>query len=460
MAAEIHYEWGDDFPEDLSTLFLLHGRADLPFHMDAAPMVMLKQIQAAAAYKKPEKKTPRTGVRNPNAGRHIDPTTLLQSPDKAKETENELKMRAEAQVDVQVHILPKSETEGKEAAEMYLRRLNTHREAPEALVLPMQKGETRPGLVARMLATTKSSNPNCLVLPKAATESDGEYDARIALVAKTESPLILARGKHETAGHFDQRMKAQAACIVPIMPRSEGESGDDFTRRCDMQKKVRAGMIHNFDSKRENAQSFAKRLDAQKEMIKSGTPGRPLLPGDENAVKSIVKEAAVDISAEEVAQKMTEKEEAKKAAAEEKLKEEARASAEQALRAAIEDSASVSAKIAASDLSSSLTDAKAAGVAQAMLDEATQRLEELRLAMEQEKEAEEKAKVEAAAAAVAPKPPSNESTTVDISSIGFKALKDLMIEHGIPEKEVKAAPQKFALKEIAEKYPESGIKFA
>ena len=80
--------------------------------------------------------------------------------------------------------------------------------------------------------------------------------------------------------------------------------------------------------------------------------------------------------------------------------------------------------------------------------------------MEQEKEAEEKAKVEAAAAAVAPKPPSNESTTVDISSIGFKALKDLMIEHGIPEKEVKAAPQKFALKEIAEKYPESGIKFA
>ena len=44
---------------------------------------------------------------------------------------------------------------------------------------------------------------------------------------------------------------------------------------------------------------------------------------------------------------------------------------------------------------------------------------------------------------------------VDINGTGFMSLKKMMIERGVPEAEVKGVPNKFALKELAEKYVET-----
>jgi hypothetical protein len=47
-----------------------------------------------------------------------------------------------------------------------------------------------------------------------------------------------------------------------------------------------------------------------------------------------------------------------------------------------------------------------------------------------------------------------------MKDIGFKALKDLMVERGVPPSALKTAMHKFALKEIAEKkHPECYLRF-
>ena len=104
MASE-QYNYGDDWPADLETCFKLCQKLALPFYKDGSPLVMLRQIEGAAMFKKPEKKASRTGVRNPNAKPKVE---VLPADPSVKETENELLQRQEAQATCRFQIFPKS----------------------------------------------------------------------------------------------------------------------------------------------------------------------------------------------------------------------------------------------------------------------------------------------------------------------------------------------------------------
>ena len=105
------------------------------------------------------------------------------------------------------------------------------------------------------------------------------------------------------------------------------------------------------------------------------------------------------------------------------------------------------------------------------IEEAEGKLAELKLLYEKDLEEERAARKEAAAKEAAEREAAKAQEAldiseakrapevIDISSVGFKALKDMLIERGVPADIVKSAPQNFALKEIAEKHPECGLTF-
>ena len=58
-----------------------------------------------------------------------------------------------------------------------------------------------------------------------------------------------------------------------------------------------------------------------------------------------------------------------------------------------------------------------------------------------------------------PTPTPSGPAQVDLNSMSFKALKDLLMSRGVPAEAVQSAPSKFALREVAQKHPACGLEF-
>ena len=58
-----------------------------------------------------------------------------------------------------------------------------------------------------------------------------------------------------------------------------------------------------------------------------------------------------------------------------------------------------------------------------------------------------------------PPPTPSGPAQVDLNSMSFKALKDLLMSRGVPAGAVQSAPSKFALREVAQKHPACGLEF-
>ncbi len=434
------YSYGDDFPVGLTDFFKILQQPAEPFHTDGSPLAMLKQLEAIANFKPPERKA--GGIRNPAAAQKAALKAMLQPTDGTIEKDGEASQRGEAQLVCRRAIPPKSAKEEKTAVECFLKRLATHREVPDAMILPMQPAEDGPAFYARLKAATK--HERALMLPRIASETPTQFEMRLACAVKSASPLVLPRGASESPQDFEQRLKAQSGASVPIMARTAGEPPAGFATRCRLQQATKV-VVHAFDATRESVSAYEARLALQ---AKAGGHGAEALePGSvkEGAAAAAAareEDESPEALAAEVAAKTKEKEEKAKAAAEAAQKE--------AAVRRLEDAADAAELEAALEEASNLQLVNAA-----VLDAAALRLEGLKHA------AAPPTPPPPAAPPPQPEPtPPVGPVQVDLNSMGFKALKDMLIERGVPEAAVKSAPTKFALREVAQKHPECGIEFA
>ena len=101
-------------------------------------------------------------------------------------------------------ILPKC---ANESPDMFIRRLDAHKNAPEALIPPLRPPEDETNFIKRCIAVKETTEmPNHLILPKGAKESNAEFEERIA-AAKKINTLIFPRGHHEKPDHWKARLQ-------------------------------------------------------------------------------------------------------------------------------------------------------------------------------------------------------------------------------------------------------------
>ena len=164
------YEYDDDYPESLLDLgsVLLGGR---PLNSKHGPMQQIRVLATAGEYRE------RT-VRRAGKGKAAPQTDF--------EKEMEYQARLSAQKAVSRVIVPKVKAE---SADAFIRRLDAHRQAPEALIPPLTPPEDEVVFTKRMIAVKANENPNVVILPKTARESNQEFEERLALAGKTACVL-------------------------------------------------------------------------------------------------------------------------------------------------------------------------------------------------------------------------------------------------------------------------------
>ena len=256
------YNYRGDFPEALNLMAkaMLGGR---PVNSTLGPLQQIKMLAKAAEYRAP---TPR----RPGKGKTL--------PASEYEGEKEVESRKAAQKACQRLIVPKPKSEKTDA---YMRRLDAHRNAPEALIAPMSADETELQFAKRCIAIKGNEHPNQLILPKSAKETDAEFEERLEK-AKQVAAMIFPRGVNETDIQWKHRAACAVQCKVPIMPRSEEEPEIKFDERCKLQAKCDC-VIHPFDEEREDEKAFTRRLQAHKERV-----GAPFEPGDTKAINAVL----------------------------------------------------------------------------------------------------------------------------------------------------------------------------
>jgi len=394
------YDYASDFPESIHLLgkTLLNGR---PVNETLSPLHQMQVLAAAADYRAPT-------ARRPGKGKML-PTSDF-------EKEMEIESRKSAQKSCSRLILPKTKSESSDA---FIRRLDAHRQAPEALIIPLTAPEDDMLFAKRMVAIKSSEVPNLLILPKTTRESASDFDERLETSKKTPSALVFQRGAHESGPQFKTRLAGQLKCRKPIIPRSAEEPEKGFAERCKMQVAVDK-VIHPFDPKREDEHLYFRRLTANKE--KSALVFEP---GDKVAI--------VDAIGEEKAKKAEPAAAAGPAAADLMAEAEAETEAQNAVLRAAEEAEAKKLKEA--------EEAKAAEANEA--ERVAARIAEMKV---------KAAEAQAAAELEKNRKASFEFEQININSIGFMPLKKFLMERGVPKEEVFGAPSKFALQEVARKW--------
>mmetsp|Transcript_39824 Transcript_39824/g.91516 ORF Transcript_39824/g.91516 Transcript_39824/m.91516 type:complete len:422 (+) Transcript_39824:50-1315(+) len=404
------FEYGADFPSALDTLsYAIQGRG---MGHSFSPAELLTQLNIAAEYKE---KT----IRRPGKGKRLEASKF--------EGEMETESRKNAQAACHRLIIPKAKDE---IPDIFLRRLDAHRTAAEALIPPLQPPETNVDFLKRMTAVKANAYPNAIILPKGDQESDAEFESRLN-VAKECPGLVLPRGKSETADHFKFRMAQQAKSKQTIMPKGVDESERIFKKRAEIQY-VCNFTIHPFDIKRETEeQCFNVRLTAHRELCMI-----PIEPGDMSVLKKfaaeIKKEATYDVDASQLNAKLEEEKQQLEAAKAEK--EEARRQSAAASKQAKSDQAREEDELDEEE-------------AQKEKEEHEKKMQAM---LEQQKEAaaaKKKAEEEAAN-----RKQSFDEESISFSTIGFMPLKKLLMERGVPKDAVFSCSNKVALKEVAAKH--------
>ena len=119
------------------------------------------------------------------------------------ERPEETTRRKEAQKSVRMKILPRPKAE---ILDVFLRRLDAHREAENAIILPLVPPEDNMMTVRRLMVVKKlSEKSNVIVLPRTSRETDTEFAARLACCEKSPCGLVLSRGAHESGSDFKLR---------------------------------------------------------------------------------------------------------------------------------------------------------------------------------------------------------------------------------------------------------------
>ena len=238
------YNYVDDLPDAIMVIggAVLGGR---PVNRGMGPAHLVKILATASEYRAA---TPRRAGK----GKPL--------PASANEKEMEVKSRKDAQKACRRLILPKAKAESSDA---FIRRLDAHRHAPEAMIPPLSPPETDLLFAKRMVAVKANENPDIIILPKSTRESDAEFDERLALAKGSACVLIFPHGAHESGGQCKARMQNQARTRRTIMPKAAEESDVLFADRCKAQAACEQ-VIHPYDSKRENQHQYARRLEAHK----------------------------------------------------------------------------------------------------------------------------------------------------------------------------------------------------
>ncbi|EOD09227.1 hypothetical protein EMIHUDRAFT_438095 [Emiliania huxleyi CCMP1516] len=313
------YNYGDDTPAAWDVL--ARGALGRPISTRISPVLFLEELNEALLFAPPVKA--RLGQRPKPAGPGKTKALAASSVERPEETER----RRAAQNDCRRLILPRT---ADEASDVFLRRLDAHQNAPEALVAPLSKPEDTKSFLRRMVAVKKNEAAGLLVMPRAKAETAEQFEARMALCEACPA-TVFARGAHEDPTDFKARLDAQSKCRRPIMCRSDGEPASLFRRRCAVSRAC-LDVVHPYDAARESADDFTRRMDAQE-----AAPELSIAPGDKKVVGSLVRESAEEGAAalaEEIAAKLRLEEEAKAAAAskEEAAKAEAAAISKQRQR--------------------------------------------------------------------------------------------------------------------------------
>jgi hypothetical protein len=256
------HNYAADFPEALNimTKAILQGR---PVNNTLGPVQQIKVLAKSSEYRAA---TPR----RPGKGKVL--------PQNEAEGEQEFESRKAAQKNCQRLIVPKPKSEKSDA---FIRRLDAHRTMPEALIAPMSTDETEIQFAKRCAAIKQNENPNQLILPKTAKETDTDFEERLEK-AKKVAVLIFPRGVHETSVNWKARAAVAVKSKLPIMPKGADENEAKFKERVDLQPKVEH-VIHPFDPAREDDKGYSRRLQACKERT-----GRPFEPGDAKAINAVL----------------------------------------------------------------------------------------------------------------------------------------------------------------------------
>ena len=406
------YNYGEDFPEAFTIMgtAMLGGR---PVNRGLGPVQQVKILSTAAEFRAA---TPR----KPGKGKPL--------PASEAEGEQETKARKDAQKSCRRLIIPKPKHEPSDA---FIRRLDAHRNAPEALIVPMTPPEDETQFVKRMVAVKETvDTPDVLIFPKGPKETNAEFEERLS-AAKKVAVIIFPRGKFESNPNWKLRLAAQMKSKRPILPKAEEEGDRGFKERCEYQPSC-AKVMHPYDPKREDTDGYHRRLEANKEKT-----GVSFEPGDIKAVDAILgKPKKVELN-------------------DAHFGEEHHVDAKAELKRELSDARHIH---EAEEKSAKALDEEARKEEE---EEHAKELEEERVAarlaemkLKQEEERKKKEEEEAKAAA------SFGMEKVEISKVGFMPLKKLLMERGVPKEQVFACANKFALIEVAKKWgPELKIEF-
>ena len=152
------YKYGDDWPLAISAMGreFLGGR---PVNQYLGPMQQISVLVQAALYRAP---TPRRAGK----GKPLPASDF--------EGEQETTQRKNTQKQCMRLIVPKVK---EESADIFIRRLDAHKNAPEALIAPMMPPEDETVFAKRMIAVKETAEmANVLILPKGSKELTPEFE--------------------------------------------------------------------------------------------------------------------------------------------------------------------------------------------------------------------------------------------------------------------------------------------
>ena len=150
------------------------------------------------------------------------------------EKEMEVDRRKEAQKACQRLIVPR---QPKEDADVFLRRLDAHRNAPEQLFAPQMPGEEPMQACKRLIAGKKNETAGVLLFPKSSHETNKEYEERLAVAESSRVPRCCRRGRRRTRRPSATRCArspsaACRSCRARTTRRTTSSSCASTWRRC------------------------------------------------------------------------------------------------------------------------------------------------------------------------------------------------------------------------------------
>jgi len=384
------YRYGEDYPPAFN--LLSQQAIGRPMAEHASPSIVLNGLNEIYVFTPAPRR--RGSFQGPKPGFKAN----------SIESENETERRQELQREIQRLILPRGSFHKEEVPDLFFRRLDAHHNSPEAIVCPMTPHEDAMIFAKRMAAVKQNATPGMLVLPKGACESAAEAEQRFKLCQKCPA-LVMPRGKHESPEQFKKRLELQAGSAFTLMPRSDGEPPEQFVTRCKLAAQCQEE-IPAYDSERETADGYADRLLAQQEQ-----PEIAISPEDHDLVDRLASLLRPKPALPPKPPPEREPEPTPEPEPEPEPQPEPEPEPEP----------------------------------------------QPKPEPEPEPEPEPKkppslAPTPVPITAAPEKPPQPDAETVDLATVGFMSLKKMLLARGVPADIVSKAPNKFMLKEVAEKH--------